>query len=68
MGTQYFQPKAPKQFQSSSINLEARAGSAGGYAARSASGGRQKDIAAAKALYAASKLKPTGVKVKGKKV
>lgn len=68
MGTHFFQPKPPKAFQSSGTNLEARAGGAGGYSSRAAGVGRQKDIAAATALYRSAKLKPTGVRVKGKKV
>lgn len=51
--------KAKNSFQPSGLNLEARAGGAGAYAARAAAGGAQKDIAAASGLYRASKLLPT---------
>lgn len=57
MGTHFFQK--PKQFQSSGQNLQARAISAPGYAAKAAGGAAQKDIAAASAVYSNARLKPT---------
>lgn len=51
--------KAPKSFVTSGTNLQARAGSAGGYASRAAGSGAAKDIAASIAMYRASKLSPT---------
>lgn len=60
MGTHnFYKPALATRFQPNSLNLEARAGSAGGYAGRAAGAGAQKDIAAATALYKAGSLKPT---------
>jgi len=58
MGTKNFFPK-PKQFQSSGMNLEARAGGAGAYASRAAGTAAGKDIAASIAMYKAKGLGPT---------
>lgn len=58
MGSKNFFKKQGN-FQPSSLNLEARAGGAGNYAARAAAGGAQKDIAAAAGLYRASKFSPS---------
>jgi hypothetical protein len=57
MGTKNFFKSA--HFQPSGLNLEARAGAAGGYASKGFSSGAQKDIGVAQALYRNSKLKPT---------
>jgi hypothetical protein len=60
MGTKnFFKPMMSKGIQASGLNLEARAGGAGAYAARAAGTGAQKDIAAAQSLYKSSKLGPT---------
>lgn len=57
MGTHAFF-KPAQHFQPSGMNLEARAGAAGGYAANKFGQGAQKDIGAAIAL-AKGGLKPT---------
>lgn len=57
MGTKNFFHKA--NFQPSGLNLEARAGAAGGYASKGFSSGAQKDIGVAQALYKNAKLGPT---------
>lgn len=59
MGSSFFQPKG-KGFQPSSLNLEARAGGAGGYASKAAGAGAAKDIGAAQAMFLKNSLKPTG--------
>lgn len=59
MGSHNFFKPTRTSIQPSGLNLEARAGGAGGYASRSAGIGAQKDIAAAQGLYRASKLAPT---------
>ncbi len=48
MGTKNFFHKS--SFQPSGLNLEARAGAAGGYASKGFSSGAQKDIGVAQAL------------------
>lgn len=58
MGTKNFFRPSKSNFQPSSLNLEARAGGAGNYAARAAGGGAAKDIAAAQALVKGARLKP----------
>lgn len=58
MGSSFFKTNA-KGFQPSSMNLEARAGSAGGYASKAAGGSAAKDLGAAQAMYLKSKLSPT---------
>lgn len=57
MGSQFFKTNS-KGFQPSGLNLEARAGAAGGYASRSAGGSAAKDLGAAQAMYLKSKLSP----------
>lgn len=58
MGSQFFHAKKAG-IQPSGLNLEARAGAAGGYAGKAAGAGAAKDIAAATALYTKGGLKPT---------
>jgi hypothetical protein len=48
--------KPVKSISPSGMNLEARAIGAGGFAAKAAGAGAQKDIAAASALYKAGRL------------
>ncbi len=57
MGTHFFAGKAP-QGSSSNLNMLARAGSAGSYAAKGASIGAQKDIGAAQGINKAGASKP----------
>lgn len=58
MGTKFFQGAGPR-FQPSELNMMARANNAPTYAARGASIGAQKDLAAADALVKAHKPKKT---------
>jgi hypothetical protein len=58
MGTSFFKGSG-KGFQPSGMNLEARAGAAGGYASKAAGGTAAKDLGAAQAMYLKSKLSPT---------
>lgn len=57
MGSSFFKTGA-KNFQPSSMNLEARAGSAGGYASKAAGGSAAKDLGAAQGMYLRSKMLP----------
>lgn len=52
MGTKYFHSskKGGSGFAPSSLNLEARAGGAGGYASRAAGLGAQRNLSAAKVM------------------
>lgn len=60
MGSSFMKAKGKAgAFAPSSLNLEARAGGAGGYASRAAGAGANKDIGAAMALVKAHQLKPT---------
>lgn len=59
MGSKNFFKPATHGFQPSGMNLEARAGAAGGYAANKFGQGAQKDLGAAIGMYKSHGLTPT---------
>lgn len=58
MGTSFFKGKGPKAIAPGNMNLLARAGNAGQYAARGEAMGAQKDIGAAQGINKAGAGKP----------